>query len=266
MSRIFFKKEGQKPSVFATLGLITACLALLALIAAGPLYRAGLYGDPSADPSLYDLQFKIITVAFRLMLVAASFTFVGLLHGRFASRARTSWRGITAAILVAIIAWPLGHLFYKAERAPVLHDISTAPEDQLAFRTLPGRTYEVTSPANILGSQLEPDYLTKLRAAYPGLGSTPLGGSIPEATKVAADTAKKLGWQVVAQDAEIGHIEAIYSSPWFGFRSFIVISVREKDAVAFLDIRAVSEMGHTDFGINADLIGAFTSALRTRVG
>ncbi|SDE17837.1 MULTISPECIES: DUF1499 domain-containing protein [Kordiimonas] len=266
MSRIFFKKGGQKPSVFATLGLITACLTLLALVIAGPIYRAGLFGDPSSDPTLFDLQFKIITVAFRLMLVAASFTFIGLLHGRFASRARTSWRGITAALLVAISAWPLGSLFYRAENAPVLHDISTAPADQLTFRTLPGRSYEVNRPSDILGSRLEPGYLKKLHAAYPGLGSTPLAGSVTDATQAAAETAKKLGWSVVAQDPGAGHVEAIYSSPWFGFRSFIVINVREKDAVAFLDIRAVSEMGHTDFGINADLIDAFTSALRTRVG
>ncbi|MFC4347597.1 DUF1499 domain-containing protein [Kordiimonas lipolytica] len=266
MSRIFFKKEGQKPSVFATLGLITGCLALLALIAAGPLYRIGLFGDPVADPSLYELQFKIITVAFRLMLVAAGFTFLGLLHGRFSSRARTSWRGITAAILVAVIAWPLGNLFYRAESAPVLHDISTTLAEPLAFRTLPGRTYEVSSPSDILGSRLEPGYTEKLHRAYPGLGSTPLGGSVPEATELAADVANKMGWAIVSQDLQAGHIEAIYSSPWFGLRSFIVIAVREKDAVAFLDIRAVSEMGHTDFGINADLIDAYTSALRTRVG
>lgn len=265
MSRIFFKKEGQKPSVFATLGLISAGLAFLAFLAAGPAFRLGIFGDTSTDPTLFDFQFKLIMVALRLVAVAAGFTLAGIVHGRFSSRARTSWRAFFAAIAIAAMGWPLGSLFYKAENAPLLHDVSTAPTDHIPFKVLSGRRYDAASPSDIAGGRLDENYLARHQQAYPGLGSVPIPGTITEATQTALNVADSMGWQIVAQDTAAGHIEAIYESPWFGFRSMIVIRVREKDAVAFLDIRSVSEMGHTDFGINAKLIGAYTSALRKRL-
>lgn len=259
MSRIFFKKGGQKPSIFATLGLVTTGLAAIALLVAGPLFRTGLFGDPSTDPSLYDLQLRLIGVSARLIMVAAGFTIAGIIHGRTSSRARASWRALLAAVLTAAMGWPVGKIYYDSQSAPLLHDISTRPEHILPFQTLPERQYDAASPREIVGSRLEQGYQDKLLKAYPGLGSIPFPGSVNQATSSALDAISRRGWNVVQSDIPGGRIEAIYTSPWFGFRSFLVIEVRAKDAVSFLDIRVVSEMGQTDMGTGAKLIGTLQS-------
>ncbi|NVJ98648.1 MAG: DUF1499 domain-containing protein [Alphaproteobacteria bacterium] len=260
MARIFFKKDGQKPSVFASLGLTTACIALLALVAAGPVVQTGVFGNPNSA-EIYDLQLKLIWVAFRLVIVAAVFTATGVIHGRLSSRARTSWRALAAALMTVSVGWPSGQILYDLRYGPTLHDISTRPTALLNFTNLPERQYDSASPLDILGSRHEEQYLAKLMAAYPGLGSIPLAGTVEESTNTAMEEMRRLGWNIVFGDTASGHIEAIHTSLWFGFRSFILVKVRAIDAVSFLDIRTVSEMGHTDRGTGIKLIGKLRSGL-----
>lgn len=264
MARIFFKKEGQKPSAFATLGLITAGLAFIALVIAGPVFRIDLFGQAGDNTANYGQQIKVLWVSFRLIAVAAVFTIAGILHGRLSSRARASWRAFIAAIMVTAMAWPVGQMLYDREYGPELHDISTRPETMMRFRFFPERQYETGSAADTLGGRLDENYQTKLHRAYPGLGSLPYPGTVRETTEAAVSEIRELGWDIAETDLEEGRIEALYTSPWFGFRTLILVEVRAIDAVSFLDIRTVSEVGHTDMGTGFRLISALKAGLNER--
>jgi hypothetical protein len=261
MSRIFFKKEGQKPSIFVTLGLVCTGLTFVALVVAGPLVRLGLFGTPETAPGLFDLQFKMILTASRLLLVSALFTLVGVVHGRMSSRARTSWRAFVAALLIAAMGWPLWQVHSAYRDAPVLHDISTQPQQLMQFESLSERTYDATSSAGVAGSRLDQTYLHKHMAAYPDMIAERFDQPPAQAFDRVLVAARGLGWRIVRTDPQAGDIEALCRSPWFGFTSFIKMEVRAYGAGAALDIRVVSEMGHTDMGIGAGLIRRLKKAL-----
>ncbi len=253
MSRIFFKKQGQKPSIFVTLGLVAAGLSLLGLVLAGPAFKYGLFGRVYETPALFELQFKLLGAAMRLVLVSALLTLIGVLHGRFSSRARTSWRAFISTIVIAAVGAVLWQIHTAARNAPLLHDISTKPAQLLAFSALPERTYAPT-PEAIAGGRLDENYLKRLRTFYPDMIPLQFASDPDTAYARTLEAVAELGWQIVRASSANREIEAIYQTPWFGFTSFIVLDVRAKDAGAVLDIRAVSAMGHTDMGINATLI------------
>jgi len=254
MSRIFFKKQGQKPSIFVTLGLVTAGLSLLGILLAGPAVKVGLFGTIPGTPGLFELQFKLISMSMLLVLISAVLTLIGIIHARTSSRARTSWRAFVSAATIAVVGGAAWQVQSAARTAPLLHDISTKADTLLSFKILPERTYRATAPGALVGSRLDENYLRRHRTYYPDMIPIRLDRPPAESFREVVQACQRLGWQIVYSNGEIGDIEAIYKSPWFGFTSLIKLEVRAKDAGAELDIRAVSAMGHTDMGINAALI------------
>ena len=72
------------------------------------------------------------------------------------------------------------------------------------------------------------------------------------------------GWTVVAADQSSGRIEANEASRWFGFVDDVVIRVSADGAGSRIDVRSVSRMGRSDFGVNAGRVRAYLAALKTR--
>jgi uncharacterized protein (DUF1499 family) len=90
----------------------------------------------------------------------------------------------------------------------------------------------------------------------------------------ALDVAREHGWQVVASDRTAGHIDAIASTFWFGFKDDVVIRLRstsasapvdEPGAVTRIDMRSKSRVGVGDLGANARRIRLFVSAMRDKL-
>ncbi|MCR8921161.1 DUF1499 domain-containing protein [Dasania sp. GY-MA-18] len=76
---------------------------------------------------------------------------------------------------------------------------------------------------------------------------------------LALASAQQLGWQVHHHDAQLGIIEAVDSTLWFGFKDDIVIRTNNQR----VDIRSVSRVGKSDLGTNAKRIGKFISHFQT---
>lgn len=74
--------------------------------------------------------------------------------------------------------------------------------------------------------------------------------------------AQSMGWEVYAQDADLGHIEAVDTTFWFGYKDDIVIRITANDSGSLVDLRSVSRVGVSDLGANAKRIGKFTEAFR----
>ena len=154
MAQIFFTKSKRRPSAFATLGLVVVFLSLATLLGAGPV--AGMFQPSSNEPEALLLwRLKLLELT-RLLLMGGSFvTLIGILHGRFSSRVRTSWRGFVAVALAGLVALPLWAFTNAKNSAPILHDITTNISDPPYFRHLPERSYDTSQPALMKGGRLD---------------------------------------------------------------------------------------------------------------
>jgi hypothetical protein len=84
----------------------------------------------------------------------------------------------------------------------------------------------------------------------------PLGAK--EALARAQAVAQGNGWQITSTDAEAGTMEAIATTPLFGFHDDIAIRVRpDGDGTSRIDMRSKSRDGKGDMGTNVARIRAF---------
>lgn len=254
MSQIFFKKGERRPSIFSTLGFLTVCLAGLALTLAGPAYQLEFLTPVPLDPSDMEVRNRILHVATRLVLVAAGFTLAGIIHGQTSPRVRTSWRGVVAAIIVAVLGYIVWTLETRIEIAGTLHDVSTNLETPPSFTAL-------SVPTDGKPLVDSPAYQAQHRKAYGDLLPFTLSGSVEEATQNLSAILSEKGLDIVAANTNTGHIEARYHTTWFGFEGIVSCRVRGNAASAILDIRAVSRLGTPDMGANAELIREIREAI-----
>ena len=163
--------------------------------------------------------------------------------------------GIVVGAVLAYVPWQYNHL---RGVVPPIHDITTDTENPPAFvaamklRPAGSNTVAYEGPA-LAGKQ---------KAAYPDI--TPVKLSVPpaDAFKRALDTAKAMpGWTVVDSDLGSGRIEANETSRWFRFTDDVVIRVAADGPGSRIDVRSVSRVGRSDFGVNAGRIRAYTAAL-----
>jgi uncharacterized protein (DUF1499 family) len=88
-------------------------------------------------------------------------------------------------------------------------------------------------------------------------------GLRPDLTFVRAlETAQQMGWTIVASDESAGRIEASQRSRWMGFTDDIVVRVAPTTSGSRIDLRSSSRYGRSDFGVNAERIRAYLTALR----
>lgn len=213
---------------------------------------------------------------FEILLPAVCIGLVAVLAGAYwlaaalGNNNSEGWRwGIVglagSAILVGI---PLSSA-YRAYAAPPIHDISTdveyAPQFEalLALRKGAANGPEYDGPKKVvLGGKITTvAELQKL--AYPSIiPLAKLGVTVPVLFWHAFETAKRMGWTIVAFDAGSGRIEASDTTLWFGFTDDIVIRVRQAGSMgARLDIRSKSRTGTSDYGRNAQRIKEYLKAL-----
>jgi hypothetical protein len=177
--------------------------------------------------------------------------------------------GLIGSVLILIP--PVTH-FWRLRTLPPLHDITTDPEHPPAFDALlalrKGATNSTAYDSNALihfGGRTQ-TIVYMQHKYYPAIAK-PMVGIRPDMARGtptaqyfwhAFETAKKMGWHIVAFDAKALRIEATDRSIWFG-RSFdIVIRIKPAGVMgARLDIRSESRNGRADAGANAARVKAF---------
>ena len=166
--------------------------------------------------------------------------------------------GIVVGAAVAYMPWQYDRLRSKV---PPIHDITTDMDNPPAFvAALKLRPKD----ANTVAYE-GPDVADKQRAAYPDIAPVKVSLAPNEAFKRALDAANAMpGWTVVDNDPASGRIEANETSRWFRFTDDVVIRVSADGAGSRIDVRSVSRVGRSDFGVNAGRIRAYTAALNAR--
>jgi uncharacterized protein (DUF1499 family) len=71
-----------------------------------------------------------------------------------------------------------------------------------------------------------------------------------------------MGWTIVASDKSAGRIEASQRSRWMGFTDDIVVRVAPANSGTRIDLRSTSRYGRSDFGVNAERVRDYLTALR----
>jgi len=191
-----------------------------------------------------------------------------LILGKRSQHAATGrYASITlAATIVAAIAWyvPQSYLPGQGASIPPIHDISTDLEnppqfvDVLALRG-PGTNPTVYGTGN---PNMTPEvHAQRQREAYPDMVTQVFSESADQVFAKALAAVNRLGWDLVAQSAAEGRIEATDTTFWFRFKDDIVIRIVETPGGTLLDARSTSRVGLSDVGKNSQRLREFFAEL-----
>jgi uncharacterized membrane protein len=78
-----------------------------------------------------------------------------------------------------------------------------------------------------------------------------------EAFARARAAAERMGWEIVAADPAAGRIDAVATTPWFGFKDDVRLQVTPQGGASRIDVRSKSRVGRGDAGTNARRIREF---------
>jgi uncharacterized protein (DUF1499 family) len=145
----------------------------------------------------------------------------------------------------------------KAQSYPRIHDISTDLNN-------PPKFVSIAPLRQGLVEYGGPTVAAQQGKAYPDLKTVVLNAPMQQAFQSALDTAKEMGWQIVAQMPAEGRIEATDTTRWFGFKDDVVIRIYPAGDRSLVDVRSVSRVGVSDVGTNANRIRSFFAKLAQR--
>jgi uncharacterized protein (DUF1499 family) len=137
---------------------------------------------------------------------------------------------------------------------PAINDITTDLADPPAFASDPaGLGRDMAYPA---------DFVPQVQQAYPDLATIRVSSDPAQALALSEQTARTLGWEVVAVDAAAGTLLARQTTKVFRFVDDVLVRVRPADGGgAEVDVRSKSRDGRGDMGVNAARIRAFAEKL-----
>lgn len=237
----------------ALLGFLAALIAGGAGALAGPGYRSDILGLGDA--------FTLLRWAAYGGVVAVVLSLAGAIRARPGTGRKGLVPAIAGVVLGAAVFWLPYSQQQTAQRVPPIHDITTDTRNPPQFQAIvPLRPKE----ANSLAYDGEP-LARQQRRAYPDVETLVIDVPFESVFQRALETARDMGWRIVASRSQEGRIEAVATTFWFGFKDDVVIRVRAGDGSTRVDMRSVSRVGVSDVGSNAERIGAFMAALKNRL-
>lgn len=209
--------------------------------------------------------------------------FVGLGAGVVAlalaavARARRLWlAAILALVVPAAVLGGLNGFRAKARSVPPIHDYATdwSPPIMPSARLLAERGPEANpmeaDPRMELGAgrpEVEnwaDDRIARIGAeACPGARPVRLALAPAEAEARVEAVLRDAGLDVAEGD-ELGRVEAVHTSFWYGFKDDLVARIRPEGAGSRVDLRSVSRVGGSDIGANCERITEIVRALSAR--
>jgi len=227
----------------ATIALIIALLAGLAL----------LFGGPGARLGLWDFRFGFLLMRYSAYVGIAALVLVTLTLLIPSARRGQGSKLLVALGIAAIVVWIPWQILQQARAVPPIHDITTDTDNPPPFEAIVPLRADAPNPVTYAGVNSARQQL----AAYPDIQTMVL----PTAPRIAFDqalaAARDLGWEIVAAVPDLGRIEATDTSFWYGFKDDVVIRVAGADRESRIDIRSKSRVGKSDLGKNAERIRAF---------
>ena len=210
------------------------------------------------------LDFTIwpIVAGFSGLLGGALIALVALLCGIIAlvKGGAASGRGK----LLAALAVSLVYVGFIASRPlvagdiPAIHDVTTDLANPPQFEALSLRA------DNLAGVGTVENWRKVHASAYGDLRPVTLAKSVPEATAQVAALVTSKGWTIAKSDPARGHVEATASVSYIRFNDDVVIRIvpSADGKGSQVDMRSVSRVGISDFGVNAKRVRTFLKDLQ----
>ena len=228
------------------LGVASVC-AVLELLA-GPGYRLGWW---SLGPGIQTLRWAA-TAALAAALVALAAT---LCAARGGARGG-ALLGVAGIVLALAVAGPPLYLGWKVGRLPHIHDISTDTSNPPRFvAVVPLRAGAPNS------TDYGADVAAQQRQGYPDIAPLLLDVPPAQAFERAQRVARTMGWDIVAVAPQDMRIEATATTLLFGFKDDVVIRVTAQGGGSRIDMRSLSRIGGSDFGVNAERVRDYLQRL-----
>ena len=162
-----------------------------------------------------------------------------------------AWLGLAcgAVLLSGVVLSRRG-----ASDLPRINDITTDLANPPAFASDPaGAGRDMSYPA---------DFVAQVRAAYPDLAPIRVSSDPARTLALAEQTARSLGWEIVAVDQGAGILFARETSKVFRFVDDVVVRIQPADGGgSIVDLRSKSRVGQGDLGANAARIRRFAETL-----
>lgn len=195
-----------------------------------------------------------LMVAILLGTIAFFITLIGLIKTRnLGALNAAGWLAIAFGVLAVNQTISMVNGF----GGPPIHDITTDTENPPEFVTV----VNLRKPGENTTSYVDDGTANKQLEAYPDIETIVLEDDAETVFARAMTAAKEMGWEIVASEPAEGHIEAVATTPFVGFKDDVVIRVRAGDAGTIVDVRSKSRIGKGDAGVNAKRIRAYTAEL-----
>jgi uncharacterized protein (DUF1499 family) len=241
--------SGSSAHLLPLIAVTCSVISLLLLFSSGFGARLGLWPFRTGFSLLKFAAYSGLGCAL-LSLISTVFS---------VNRRRLGWVLLSlVALICALLAFGVPYSWkLKAQSYPRIHDISTDLHNPPKFVAVAAlRKDPVPYGGALVGAQ-------QLRA-YPDLKTLVLPVPKDQAFQLALETARQMGWQIVASEPAEGRIEATDTTRWFGFKDDIVIRITPADGRSLLDMRSVSRVGISDVGTNAKRIRTFLDKISHR--
>lgn len=244
-------RHGRMSVTLGKIGVWIWAVGVVALAASIGSYRLELL--PLAP------AFIVYSGSVLLMAIAALLLLVAMIGGR--SRLG-SWQLNTAGwiALVLCVGMTLNNLLWlrQGQVSPLIHDISTDTANPPRFVAVLPLRADAPNPPDYGGEEVAQKQL----AAYPEIVTLELDMPPAEALAIAESAARDMGWEIIDIAPGEGRLEAVDTTPWFGFKDDVVIRVTQEGEMALVDVRSKSRVGLSDVGTNARRIRRFLARMR----
>lgn len=135
---------------------------------------------------------------------------------------------------------------------PPIHDITTDTINPPLFVAAVEARGDSSNPLDI-----KPDTIAQQKAAYPDILPVITDLTPADAFTRSVATAQALGWEIIAENAQAGTLEAVDTTAIMGFKDDIALRIKSEGDSSIIDLRSVSRVGVSDLGANAKRIEAF---------
>lgn len=165
--------------------------------------------------------------------------------------------------LLAGLVLALGMVGFLASRpaangdVPAIHDVTTDLANPPQFEVLKLRE------DNLVGVGTVENWRKLHAGAYGDIQPIEIARPVAQVTADAARLVQEQGWELVKSDPARGHIEATASVSYIRFKDDVVLRITQTadGKGSKVDMRSVSRIGISDFGVNAKRIRAFLKSL-----
>jgi uncharacterized protein (DUF1499 family) len=189
-------------------------------------------------------------------LAAVALTFVAVILAWMYGARRALAASAAGLALSLIVAGPPLYYWCTLDQVPRIHDISTDSGNPPRYVAVLALRKGAENPADYSA-----EVAAQQKKAYPDIAPAMLDLPPAQALQRAERAARAMGWDIVAVAPGDLRIEATDTTLLFGFKDDIVVRVTPSGNGSRVDVRSLSRVGKSDFGVNANRIRKFLRQL-----